>query len=63
MWENAKKDHPGLVFSEIGKIIGEQWRSCPAEVKEKFAEEYSRDKENVGAAKAVCRSIYMNAFV
>ncbi|XP_055329312.1 uncharacterized protein LOC129581990 [Paramacrobiotus metropolitanus] len=50
IWETVKKDHPGTPFAEIGRIIGEQWRTCPEDVKQKYMDDYNRDKEKYAIA-------------
>ncbi|GAU99685.1 hypothetical protein RvY_10646 [Ramazzottius varieornatus] len=50
VWETVRADNPGISFAEIGKVIGRRWRECPDDVKEKYAEEFAKDKEKYAQA-------------
>lgn len=43
--ENTKKENPGIAFLEIGKVLGEKWRSMSAEEKEPYEAKARADKK------------------
>ncbi|KAM7506705.1 hypothetical protein LguiA_017158 [Lonicera macranthoides] len=42
--ENVKKSHPGIAFSEVGKVLGERWNKMTAEEKEPYEAKARADK-------------------
>ncbi|KAL9243050.1 hypothetical protein vseg_016987 [Gypsophila vaccaria] len=43
--ENIKKENPGIGFTEVGKLLGEKWRSMSAEEKEPYETKANVDKK------------------
>ncbi|KAK9669639.1 hypothetical protein RND81_13G145600 [Saponaria officinalis] len=43
--ENIKKEKPGIIFTEVGKLLGEKWRNLSAEEKQPYEEKAEADKQ------------------
>lgn len=43
--ENVKKSHPGIPFTEVGKVLGERWNKLSAEEKEPYEAMSKADKK------------------
>jgi len=50
VWDQVKVDNPSLKHWEIGKIIGQMWRSLPDLEKDKIVMEYQAEKVEYGRA-------------
>ena len=44
MWQSVKVASPDLSVCEVGAKIGRLWRELTAEQKDKYNEEFNRDK-------------------
>ncbi|EOA23621.1 hypothetical protein CARUB_v10016819mg [Capsella rubella] len=43
--DNIKKEHPGIAFGEVGKVLGDKWRQMSAEEKEPYEAKAQVDKQ------------------
>ncbi|CAM6128712.1 unnamed protein product [Calypogeia fissa] len=43
--QNVKKSHPGLWFSEVGKVLGDMWEEMSGEEKAPFEAKAKSDEE------------------
>ncbi|XP_057519671.1 FACT complex subunit SSRP1-like isoform X2 [Amaranthus tricolor] len=43
--ENTKKENPGIMFTDIAKVLGEKWRNMSAEEKEPYEAKARADKK------------------
>lgn len=43
--ENVRKNHPGMSFGELGRVLGEKWNKMTAEEKEPFEAKARADKK------------------
>lgn len=43
--DRVKRDNPDIKFTEIGKVLGEEWKTMGPEAKAKYEEMAARDKE------------------
>ncbi|XP_074316762.1 FACT complex subunit SSRP1 [Silene latifolia] len=49
--ENIKKEHPGIAFTDVGKALGEKWRSLSAEEKAPYEAKAQVDKTRYNSEK------------
>jgi structure-specific recognition protein 1 len=43
--DNIKKEHPGIAFGEVGKVLGDKWRQMSADDKEPYEAKAQVDKQ------------------
>jgi hypothetical protein len=44
MYEKVKKENPGFKATEVANLIAKRWESCDEETKNRFHEEYKKNK-------------------
>jgi hypothetical protein len=59
MWTTVKSSYPDMTVCEIGATIGRLWRELTNEQKEKYNEDFMRDKVAKWFAFVICLSLVM----
>lgn len=53
VWETIKQDNPELKLGEIGKMIGQRWRNMAEDEKQKYLDQYDKEKTEYHRATAI----------